>query len=71
MPGGGRSAAWQIEHWVWANGISVWSTRAGLTCQLKVLWQAAQFVVVGMWSAGLPVAMLPLWQLKQVPSTAR
>ena len=34
--------------------------------QPVVAWQLMQFVApTGMWTAGLPVALLPLWQLAQ------
>lgn len=32
-------------------------------------WQSSQLLLVAMWVAGLPVAVVPLWQLKQVPVT--
>ena len=44
----------------------VWSTvTAGF--QVWVLWQASQVLLVGMCDAVLPVAVVPLWQLMQVP----
>ena len=44
----------------------VWSTvTAGL--QRWVLWHASQVLLVGMCDADLPVAVVPLWQLIQVP----
>lgn len=33
-----------------------------------VLWQESQDAVVGIWVAGLPFALLPLWQVEQVPA---
>jgi len=38
--------------------------------QLEVVWQASQTSVEAMCVAGLPVAVVPSWQLKQVPMTA-
>jgi len=35
--------------------------------QAEVLWQESQAAVVGMWPAGLPLAVEPLWQVEQVP----
>ncbi|MFH1819755.1 MAG: hypothetical protein ABIC92_17905 [Pseudomonadota bacterium] len=35
--------------------------------QALVLWQVSQDAVVGMCVLGLPVAVLPLWQLAQLP----
>ncbi|QLQ01501.1 MAG: hypothetical protein HZY77_10135 [Thiobacillus sp.] len=32
-----------------------------------VRWQASQDAVVGMWVVGLPVAVVPLWQVEHVP----
>jgi len=32
-----------------------------------VLWHESQAAVVGMWPPGLPVAVVPLWQVEQVP----
>ena len=40
---------------------------AGL--QVAVLWQASQAVVLGICVGFLPVAVVPLWQLAQVPCT--
>ena len=38
--------------------------------QPVVAWQLMQFVApTGMWAAGLPVALLPLWQLLQLVAT--
>jgi hypothetical protein len=34
-----------------------------------VAWQLLQSAVVGMCAAGLPVALAPLWQDEQLPST--
>jgi len=34
--------------------------------QALVLWQLAQFTVVGMCELVLPVAALPLWQVEQL-----
>jgi hypothetical protein len=35
-----------------------------------VVWQSSQVLPEAMCVADLPVAVLPLWQLKQVPMTA-
>jgi hypothetical protein len=35
-----------------------------------VVWQSSQKLLDAMWVADLPVAVLPLWQLKQDPRTA-
>jgi hypothetical protein len=40
---------------------------AGL--QAVVLWQFPHSDVVAMWVAGLPAAVVPLWQLEQLPRT--
>ena len=37
--------------------------------QVLVLWQLSQPAVVEMWFAGLPVALVPLWQDAQAPVT--
>ena len=37
--------------------------------QLLVLWHARQFSPLGMWRLDLPLALVPLWQLAQRPST--
>jgi hypothetical protein len=37
------------------------------TSQLVVEWQSAQEFELGMWFAGFPVALTPLWQEEQVP----
>ena len=34
-----------------------------------VVWQSSQTELVVMWVADLPVAVVPLWQLAQVPVT--
>ena len=46
----------------------VWSNLAGV--QADVTWQESHPSVVGMCVAGLPAAVVPLWQLAQVPSTS-
>ena len=33
-----------------------------------VRWQASQDCVVGRWFDGLPVAVVPLWQVAQLPA---
>ena len=43
----------------------VWLNVAGV--QAEVLWQVSQDAVVGRWVVGLPVAVVPLWQVAQVP----
>jgi hypothetical protein len=35
--------------------------------QAVVLWHVSQEAVVGIWPLGLPIAMVPLWQVAQVP----
>jgi len=42
-----------------------WLKVAGF--QAVVRWQVSHDAVVGMWDAGLPVAVLPLWQVMHVP----
>ena len=37
--------------------------------QAVVPWQLPHSALVAMWFAGLPVAVVPLWQLEQVPMT--
>jgi hypothetical protein len=44
----------------------VWSTLT-VGFQATTLWQLSQLVVVVMCWAPLPVALVPLWQLKQLP----
>lgn len=34
---------------------------------LKPLWQESHETVVGMWFDDLPIAVLPLWQVLQLP----
>ncbi len=34
------------------------------------MWQSSQVLLDGMWLPGLPVAVTPLWQVKQAPVTA-
>ena len=36
--------------------------------QAEVRWQASQLCVVGICVDGLPVAVLPLWQVEQLPA---
>jgi hypothetical protein len=56
---------WHVEH---VCGVTVvWSKRAGI--QALVVWQLSQALLLGRCLTGLPVASLPLWQLKQVPIT--
>jgi hypothetical protein len=43
----------------------VWLKFAGV--QALVLWQVSHACVVEMWLVDLPVAVLPLWQVAQVP----
>jgi len=43
----------------------VWLKVAGV--HALVLWQVSQAAVVGIWLVGLPVAVVPLWQVEQVP----
>ena len=38
--------------------------------QLVVTWQLSQSAVEAIWVADLPVALVPLWQLAQVPVTS-
>ena len=46
----------------------VWSTDA--PSQVAVdLWQVSQAAVVCTWPVGLPVAIVPLWQDAQAPTT--
>ena len=45
-----------------------WLKLAGV--QALVRWQVEHSAVVAMWLAGLPLALVPLWQLAQVPMTA-
>ena len=37
--------------------------------QAVVPWQLPHSAPVAMWVAGLPAAVVPLWQLEQVPMT--
>jgi len=39
--------------------------------QATVVWQAEQLLLVVMCPTFLPDALLPLWQLLQVPTTSR
>jgi len=45
----------------------VWLKVAGV--QADVLWQLSHEAVVGRWVVGLPVAVVPLWQVEHVPGT--
>ena len=45
-----------------------WSTLTDV--QMLVLWQSSQLLPLAIWVAGFPGAVLPLWQLAQVPETA-
>ena len=47
----------------------VWSIRLAATVQFVVVWQASQVFDAVMWVCDLPVALVPLWQEKQVPVT--
>jgi hypothetical protein len=49
-----------------AAGICVWSTRS-VGFHTTVLWQLSQASLLTMWVAFLPVAVVPLWQLTQLP----
>ena len=61
---GGKEPVWQLAHW-FVTTTCVWFHLLGF--QPLVLWQAMQFVApTGMCAAGLPVALLPLWQLLQL-----
>ena len=44
-----------------------WSKRAGV--QAVVVWQSPQVFALGMWLVGLPVAVVPLWQVAQAAVT--
>jgi len=35
-----------------------------------VVWQSSQVLPLVMWVGDLPVAVVPLWQAKQVPMTS-
>ena len=43
----------------------MWLKVAGV--QAVVLWQVSQACVVGMCEVGLPLAVVPLWQVEQAP----
>ena len=43
----------------------MWLNVAGV--QALVLWHVSQACVVGMCVVGLPLAVVPLWQVEQVP----
>lgn len=65
MPGrpsaGGKAPLWQVAHCA-VTLTWVWFQRVGF--HPVVAWQLAQLVApTGMWLPGLPVAVLPLWQL--------
>jgi hypothetical protein len=60
---------WQLAHW-FATGSWVWFHLVGF--QPVVAWQLMQFVApTGIWAAGLPVALLPLWQLAQLVAAVK
>jgi hypothetical protein len=44
----------------------LWLKVAGV--HALVFWQVSHEAVVGMWPLGLPLAVLPLWQVEQVPA---
>jgi hypothetical protein len=46
---------------------AAWSKRAGV--HAVVVWHRSHAAVVGKWLEGLPFAVVPLWQLAQLPST--
>ena len=46
-----------------------WSKRAPE--KVAVVWQSSQRFDVGGWLVGLPIAVLPLWQLAQFPTTPK
>ena len=48
--------------------MEAWSTCA--LAQFVVVWQSSQVLPLAIWFAGLPSAMLLLWQLEQLPVTA-
>ena len=61
----GRNDEWQVEH---EPVTAEWSKFAGV--HATVLWQVSHCALVMMCVGGLPVAVVPLWQLAQVPETA-
>ena len=61
---GGRLPVWQLAHCA-ATAVWVWFQLLGL--KLVVEWQRKQLVdPTGTWLAGLPLALLPLWQMAQL-----
>jgi hypothetical protein len=46
-----------------------WSKRAGV--QALVVWQVSHVVPLAMWLLPLPGAVVPLWQLTQLPETCK
>ena len=65
---GGLAPLWQLEHWL-ATTACVWFQFVGV--QPVTRWQLAQLAVVGMCTAFLPVALVPLWQLVQVVAVVK
>jgi hypothetical protein len=65
---GGLAPLWQLEHWL-ATTACVWFQFVGV--QPVTRWQLAQLAAVGMCTAFLPVALVPLWQLVQVVAVVK
>jgi hypothetical protein len=64
---GGKLPLWQLLHWP-ATAICVWFQAVGRHA-VKLLWQVSHDSVVGIWLAGLPVALPAPWQVVHVPAT--
>jgi hypothetical protein len=62
---GGKAPLWQVEHWPVIDPCEPWAWLNLVGLQLLTAWQLKQLIVVGMCAAGLPVAVLPLWQVVQ------
>ena len=59
------AARWQVVHC--AVIVTLECTLAGVQDLKPDLWQVSHAAVVCTWLLGLPVAVLPLWQVAQLP----
>jgi hypothetical protein len=69
----GFRPVWQVAHW--AVTVTALCSLAGVQARKPLLWQLSQAVpaiaptcVKGVWLGPMPVALLPLWQVAQVPA---
>ena len=60
------ASLWTLGHEAQLPGTCVWSTRSAGVNTL-VVWQFSQRLLLVMWAPCLPVAVVPSWQLAQLP----